>query len=76
MAIELKPCPFCGKKAKFFIDDFENKDTTKLHKIVCEDRFNCGAEMVDFFSNWQPDYIEEVEKFKQRWNRRINNVKL
>lgn len=50
MPEKLKPCPFCGKKAKFFIDDFENRDTTKLHRIACEDRFNCGAEMIDFFS--------------------------
>lgn len=74
MPEKLKPCPFCGKQAKFIIDDFENRDTTKPHRIICENRFNCGATMIDFFSNWQPDYVEEVEKFKQRWNRRIDNV--
>ena len=74
MAEKLKPCPFCGKQAKFYIRDFENKDTTQLHIIACEDRFNCGAEMNAFFSGWQPDYVEEVEKFKQRWNRRFDNA--
>lgn len=70
---KLKPCPFCGGEAVLRIDPHENSDTSKWHKICCTDRFGCGAEMGTSLSGWSPDYDKQVEEFKQRWNRRVNN---
>jgi len=70
---ELKPCPFCGGKARYVISSHENRDTTKWHKIMCENVFECGAEMGTAISAWQANYKEDVERLKEQWNRRINN---
>lgn len=70
---ELKPCPFCGKKAELVISKHENSDTTQWHKIMCEDTFGCGAEMGDAISGWQHDYNDAVNRLIDRWNRRTCN---
>jgi Lar family restriction alleviation protein len=70
---QLKPCPFCGSNAEFHVNPHENSDTTHWHKIYCTDRFGCGAEIGTALSGWQRDYEKQVEEFKQRWNRRVNN---
>lgn len=70
--IELKPCPFCGSSAIFYINDYENSDTTHLHAVMCGDVFDCGAKISDSISYYQPDYTEDVVKLCQRWNRRIH----
>lgn len=70
---ELKPCPFCGKKAELLISKHENSDTTKWHKIMCVDPFGCGAEMWDSISEWQYDYKDAVQRLIDRWNRRITD---
>lgn len=69
---ELKPCPFCGGKARFVISSHENSDTTRWHKVMCEE-WECGASLGTALSGWSPDYNEQVEELKQRWNRRTNN---
>ena len=68
---ELKPCPFCGGKAEFVILDHVNSDTTQWHKIMCENVFGCGAELGSAISGWQADYEEDVQRLKDRWNRRV-----
>lgn len=70
---ELKPCPFCGGKAKLIISDEENADTTQWHRIMCEDVFGCGASMSTTISGWSLNYEERVIEFIDRWNRRANN---
>ena len=67
---ELKPCPFCGAKAKLVISSYENSDTTRLHQIMCENIFECGASIGRPISGWQADYKEDVERLKKQWNRR------
>ena len=71
---ELMPCPFCGSEAKFVISDHVNSDTTRWHKIMCKDAFGCGAELGDALSGYSPDYEDQVQKLKDKWNRRaVNN---
>ena len=63
---KLKDCPFCGGRARLVIDPRESGDTTHVHKIVCD----CGASVADAISYYQPDYEQDVEKLKARWNTR------
>ena len=70
MTKQLKPCPFCGGKAKFIIDPHENSDTSQRHKIYCTG--GCGANMGDSISGWSPDYGEQVQALFNRWNKRTN----
>ena len=67
---ELKPCPFCGGKAKFCINPHENSDTTQWHKIYCENVFECGAALGTALSPWDAHYEEEIDELYERWNRR------
>lgn len=69
--VELKPCPFCGGRARYAVSMHMNGDTTKTHKVMCEDVFRCGAEMIDIISPYQRDYDDAVEALKQRWNNRV-----
>lgn len=66
-------CPFCGGKAKLVILSHENGDTTQWHKIMCENVFECGANLGTAISKWQNNYNECVEQLIKRWNRRISN---
>ena len=70
---ELMPCPFCGSEAKYVISDHVNSDTTRWHKIMCKDVFGCGAELGDALSGYSPDYEDQVQKLKDKWNRRVVN---
>ena len=67
---ELKPCPFCGGEVEYTVLSEVHQDTTKTHKIYCKNVFNCGCSMIDLISPYQPNYNEEVEKLKERWNKR------
>ena len=71
MNIQLEPCPFCGGKAKFYISDHVNSDTTQTHGIYCTNVFDCGARMEEPLSGYSPDYNKQVEELKNRWNTRI-----
>ena len=73
---ELMPCPFCGSEAKYVISDHVNSDTTRWHKIMCKDVFGCGAELGDALSGYSPDYEDQVQKLKDKWNRRVVNILL
>lgn len=73
MSEELKPCPFCGRKAKV-------KATKKDYvgfTIWCE--CECGAQTKGFCPDMrkQDDTIENIEECKKRaieaWNRRAND---
>lgn len=57
-AIPLKPCPFCGGKAKIIQDD---KLRRCFYKVQCE---KCNVE-----NSFNDDRSMVVEK----WNRRTNN---
>lgn len=71
---ELKPCPFCGGKAKHVISSRMNGDTSKWHKIMCENSFQCGAELGTAISGYQPDYEDCIKNLKERWNKRIDII--
>lgn len=73
MSEELKPCPFCGGKAKV---KATKKDCTGFTIwCACE----CGARTGGFCSdtNKEDDTMENIEKCKKRaikaWNRRAND---
>lgn len=65
---ELKPCQFCGGRAKLVIDEHENGDTSRWHSIYCTN--GCGANMGKAISAWAPDYNLQVQALAKRWNRR------
>jgi len=58
--MKLKPCPFCGSKAK--MDRTEGMDLY----ISCTN-IKCGA-MVG------PDYNEDIVKMSKTWNRRSQDI--
>ena len=72
---ELKKCPFCGGRAKFVILDYVNQDTTQWHKVMCENVFECGAELGEALSGYSRYYEDQVRELKNRWNRRANDGK-
>lgn len=55
---ELKPCPFCGGKARLFTDD----DKYYSHIVACE---NCGARTLR-------EHIEAIAV--SYWNRRVTDA--
>lgn len=73
---ELKPCPFCGGKAKV-------KATKKEHigfTIWCAcESCECGARTVGFCpdTNREDNTLENIERCKKKaikaWNRRTSN---
>ena len=60
MTDELKPCPFCGSKAKIVYDD-SNDDLHFAGVRVCCQNLSCGAKGVPYFLSY--DAIES-------WNAR------
>ncbi len=71
---EIKNCPFCGGKAELIISDHECSDTTHIHKIHCENIYDCGANLVAYLSFYKNDYDEALNRFIDRWNRRANEI--
>lgn len=78
---ELKPCPFCGGKAKFLVKTFSERGTTRgwLFGISCAE---CGVETprskykieLSFESNGEVKTpIDEREMAIEAWNRRVNH---
>ena len=70
-----KPCPFCGGEAKFYVSQHENSDTSRWHKIKCQNP-DCRAEIGDALSGWSPDYDKQVEELKAKWNKRVGETQL
>ena len=54
--IELKPCPFCGGKARIMLEEEDLPDTS-FHNVYCT---VCGAQF------WVKSKSEAIEA----WNRR------
>ncbi len=73
---ELKPCPFCGCNAEYFISEHLNRDTTQEHRIICTNVFGCGVEMHTYISPYSKSYEDETEQFAKRWNKRANQKAL
>ena len=73
MSEELKPCPFCGGKAKV---KATKKDYVEF-TIWCE--CECGAQTEEFCpdTNKEDDTMANIEESKKRaikaWNRRAND---
>lgn len=59
---ELKPCPFCGEKAKLSSGRFDGKDTSY---VMCT---RCGSRG-EFFCV-SPKYAS-AERAIEAWNRRV-----
>ena len=56
--IELKPCPFCGSRAKIFY-----VDSTNDYCVVCQDEdLLCCARL---------PYCRSEEEAKMQWNKRL-----
>lgn len=69
ITINLKPCPFCGNNATYYVDNHENGDTTYIHIIRCN-TFLCVS-MSESISYYQPDWQNEVKNFCKKWNNRV-----
>ena len=78
---KLKPCPFCGSEAEFFIDGtfMKTDDRGWTFRIRCK---NCGVETakknykfdVRMLSDGELHIIQdEREKAAADWNRRVDN---
>lgn len=61
---DLKPCPFCGGKAKF---KTTHLDSTLSALVECSD---CECRTIPI--KWSLDYAAK-EKAAELWNRRIEN---
>lgn len=72
MSEELKPCPFCGGKAKI-------KAIAKSYGFTIWCACGCGAQTEEFCPNMnkEDDTMENIETCKKRateaWNRRVND---
>ena len=67
MAIELKPCPFCGGEANVFVS-FEGGVF-----VICMKCQTRTKTLVDFPKYNKP--TNAVDKVIEAWNRRVNNGK-
>jgi len=65
--IKLKPCPFCGGKAKFSTYDKGILDSASTIQVCCE---QCNASSKLFVSNLYSCAAEDVAEV---WNRRAEN---
>lgn len=73
--IELKPCPFCGKKVGLRYVDHLDQYGSDGYKICCSD---CGIAFFESCRCWfmflSPKEREKgMKNIIKRWNRRSNN---
>lgn len=60
MASELKPCPFCGGKARVLVEEnYYDRPGEYYHNIYC---IGCGAQM----------FVASRSEAVSKWNRRQN----
>ncbi len=61
--IELKPCPFCGGKAKFALgEEYREEHKQANDWVECE---SCGVETA---------YFDTAEEAAEAWNRRVRKA--
>ena len=51
---KLLPCPFCGSKPKYYVDDEVNNEGHNLHCCYID---MCSIELADVIENWNNRYI-------------------
>ena len=68
MSEEIKPCPFCGKKAELFerdISDFPGEPEDEKWDIRCK--------TLDCYMEYGGDFYDTKEGITKRWNKRPDN---
>lgn len=60
MNLDLKPCPFCGADAVFFVDNGV--------RIICK---NCDAQTRTLIDGSVNTSVGAVERVADKWNRRV-----
>lgn len=66
---KLKPCPFCGKKAEIFKDNYEH------YMVICPCGVQVGVLIEDgceLIDGWRAAFETEMQAAKA-WNRRADN---
>ena len=64
---EMKPCPFCGGRPKFYkvpVRYVDTEDYAERWKVMCGERVDCCALLNDFASE---------QEAIAAWNRRTND---
>ncbi len=64
--IELKPCPFCGGKAKVYYAPTNAKDSIPCYRVCCE---QCHT-MIGTTAAGKTDFFRTVFDAIVAWNRR------
>ena len=67
---ELKPCPFCGGKAKIYATTTRTYPDHGKHYCYCEKCLATGRSFSDFENDGS-----SVFKAIEAWNRRVDNGK-
>lgn len=67
--IKLKPCPFCGKTVKMYMDNYGKYLIKCSCGLLIGIELECGCELVD---GWTATFESEDEA-AEAWNRRTEN---
>ena len=67
--IELKPCPFCGSKAKFHVDS--SGIAVMCTWFKCECRTSRHEDVLGGKEDWRKSDTCAATKAAEEWNRRV-----
>lgn len=65
---ELKPCPFCGRKASLQRDIIDDRPINDSYRVMCS---FCAIRTIFYYSNVDGEAEEDAI---EAWNRRADRV--